>query len=176
MVNNTVYLFLVLTWRLTYFWKRGNIGKRVRWNRGLRHLCTLCIGFHENFIYTLHLCFSSDIIKWCKVFTKTYSWLQKLHDDLSHFRQAESPKSWNLGGKFLSKNYILSAKTLYTEDFSNITFNYLPENSPIFLCHFWKHKSFFTTPLIWFFLAQTLHTFYKVAHKRASFKAFHCSH
>ena len=176
MVNNTVYHFLVLTWGLTYFWKRGNIGKRMRWNRGLRHLCTLCIGFHENFIYTLHLCFSSDIIKWCKVFTKTDSWFQKLHDEFQSLQTNLKSKKLKLGGQLLSKNCILSAKTLYTEDLSNITFNYLPENSPTFLCHFWKYKSFFTTPLIWFVLAQTLHTFYKVAHKRASFQAFHCSH
>ena len=31
---------------------------------------------------------------------------------------------------FLSKKYIPLAKTLYTEDLSNITLNYLCENSP----------------------------------------------
>ena len=53
---------------------------------------------------------------------------------------------------------IHSAKTLYTEDFSNITFNYC-ENSPNSLYHFWNYKSFFKTQLVCIFLAQTLHTF-----------------
>ena len=34
---------LVLTLGLRYLWKRGNIRKWLYWNRGLRHLCMLCI-------------------------------------------------------------------------------------------------------------------------------------
>ena len=45
-----------------------------------------------------------------------------------------------LNGLRLSKKCILSAKT-YTKDLSNITFNYLCENSPNSLCHFWNHKN-----------------------------------
>ena len=56
----------------------------------------------------------------------------------------------------LPKKYIPSAKTLCTEDLSNITFNYQCEN---FLCHFQNHKSFFTAQVLSIFLAQTLHTF-----------------
>ena len=53
--------------------------------------------------------------------------------------QTSSGKSKKL--KFdglLSKRYIPSAKTLHTEDLSNINFNYLCENSPNYLCHFWN--------------------------------------
>ena len=64
-------------------------------------------------------------------------------------------------GLRLSKKYISSAKTLYTEDLLNITFNYLCENSPNDLCHFWSHKSFFMTQSIYMSLVQTLHTFHK---------------
>ena len=39
MINSTVYHLLALTWGLRYFWERGNIRKRVCWNRGFRHLC-----------------------------------------------------------------------------------------------------------------------------------------
>ena len=47
-------------------------------------------------------------------------------------------------------------------DLSNITLNYLCENSPNSLkCHFGNHKSFFTTQLLCIFLAQTLHSLYK---------------
>ena len=73
--------------------------------------------------------------------------------NLYNFRQAaESPKSWNLMGYFCPKKYIPSAKT-YTEDLSNITFNYLCEDSPNDLSHFWNHKSFFTTQPLYIFLA-----------------------
>ena len=37
----------------------------------------------------------------------------------------------------------------------------MSKDSPNYLCHFWNHKSFFTTHLLCIFLAQTLHTFYK---------------
>ena len=57
-------------------------------------------------------------------------------------------------------DYIPSDKTLYTEDLSNITFNYLCKNPPNYLCHFWNHKPFFTAQLLCIFLPQTLHTFY----------------
>ena len=84
----------------------------------------------------------------------------KNYRNLNNFRQAvESPKSWNLMG-FCPKKYIPSVKT-YTVDLSNITFNYLCVDSPNYLCHFWNHKSFFTTQLLHIFLAQTLHTFHK---------------
>ena len=63
----------------------------------------------------------------------------------------------------LSKKCVLSPKTLDTEDSSNITFNYLFENSHNYLCHFWNYKSFFTTQLLCIFLAQTLHTFNKTS-------------
>ena len=55
--------------------------------------------------------------------------------NLSNFRrEVESPKSCNSMG-FCVQKYIPSAKT-NTEDLSNITFNYLCENSLNYLCHF----------------------------------------
>ena len=44
-------------------------------------------------------------------------------------------KKLKFNGQHLSKKKIPSAKTLYTEDLSNITFNYLFENSPNSLYH-----------------------------------------
>ena len=70
-------------------------------------------------------------------------------------------KKLKLDGLLLSKKYIPSAKILYTKDLSNITFNYLCENSQNLLCHFRNHQSFFTTQIPCIFLAQTLHTFEK---------------
>ena len=67
---------------------------------------------------------------------KTDFWFQKSHDVFGQL-QTSSGKSKKLKfyGLLLSKKYFPSAKT-YTEDLSNITFNYLCEDSPIDLCHF----------------------------------------
>ena len=73
---------------------------------------------------------------------------------------------------FVQKIYIVKAKTLYAEGLSNITFNYLGENSPSYLCHFWNHKWFFTTQLLCIFLAQTLPTFYKSSPSKCKFSNF----
>ena len=76
-----------------------------------------------------------------------------------------------LNGLHLSKKYIPSAKTLYTEDLSNITFNYLCKNSPNFLCHFWNHNSFFTQ-FVCIILSQTLHTIDKNIPSKCKFSDF----
>ena len=73
-------------------------------------------------------------------------------------------------GLHLSKNSIPSSKTF--TDLSNITFNYLCENSPNSLCHFWNHKSFFTTQLVYIILVQTLHTFDKNMPSKSKFSDF----
>ena len=88
-----------------------------------------------------------------------------------------SDKQWKskklkFNGMHLSKNYIPSAKTLYTEDLSNTAFNYLCQNSPNSLCHFWNHKSFFTTQLVYIILAQTLHTSDKNIPSKCKFSDF----
>ena len=69
------------------------------------------------------------------------------------------------------------AKTLYTEDLSNITFNYLCENSPNYLRQIWSHKSYFTMQLVCIFLAQILlHTFYKSSLSTAQIKVHQIPH
>ena len=129
----------------------------------MRLIFTLCIGVSKK----THLDFYTyDITKWCKVYTKTGSWFQKSHEVFGQL-QTSSGKSKKLkfDGLLLSKKYIPSAKTLYTEDLSNITFNYLCENL-LTIFHG-------TTPL--YFLAQTLYTFYKSSpHQSANFENFHC--
>ena len=66
----------------------------------------------------------------------------------------------------LSKKYIPSAKALYTE---YLTFNYLCENSPNYLCHY---ITFYNTTPLYFFLAQTLHNFYKSSPSKCKFLDF----
>ena len=63
--------------------------------------------------------------------------LKKSHEEFGKL-QTSSGKSKKLkfDGLLLSKKYIPLAKTLYTEVIFNITFNYLCEHSPNYLCHF----------------------------------------
>ena len=104
---------------------------------------------------------------------KIDSLFEKSHEE---FRQLQTSsgksKKLILDGLLLSKKYIPAAKTLCTEDLSNITFNYLSGNSPNSSYHFWKHKSFFTTQLVCIFLAQTLHTFDKCSPSKWKFPDF----
>ena len=73
---------------------------------------------------------------------------------------------------YLSKKYIPSAKTLYTDDLSNITFNYFCKSSQNSLCHFWNHEWFFTTQLLCNFLAQTLNALNKSSPSKCKFSDF----
>ena len=96
--------------------------------------------------FTCYFYFNEDITKWCKVCTNvTNSWFLKSHEEFGK-RQASSGKYKKLkfNGLLLSKKCIPLAKT-YSDDLSNITLNYLCENSPNDLCHFQNHKLFFMT-------------------------------
>ena len=74
--------------------------------------------------------------------------------NLDNFKQAvESQKKLKFDGLFLSKKYILSTKTLYTEDLSTLL---LTICLPYSLCHFWNHEPFFKT--------QVIYTFFKLKH------------
>ena len=73
-----------------FFWKRGSVRKRVRWNRGFRHLCRLRIGVLENSMQsrTVFLLFFGNIPN------SKSSWLLNSCDLLSY-------------GSNLRKRYIL---------------------------------------------------------------------
>ena len=164
---------MVLTFGFRYFWKWGNIRKSVHWNRRLRVLSiyTLDWGF-KKIPLTLDTYVLAKVSQNGAKFRYTEANFQN-YRNLNNFQQAalESLKSWNLMD-FCQKNYILSAKTLYTVDLSNITFNYLCIDSPNYLCHFWNHKSIFTIQLLCIFLTQTLHTFHKHSSSKYKFSDF----
>ena len=68
-VSNTVYQFVGSKLRVEIFFKKIEVtSKKMRWNRSLRLLCTLCIGVSRK----LHLHFTLY-----KVYTKTDFWFQK---------------------------------------------------------------------------------------------------
>ena len=84
-------ILLALTWELRYFWKWGTI-KMMCWNRRFKHLSTLSIGVSKKFHLNFSLCFSDNIAKCCKVYTKTDSWFQKSYKGFGQF-QASSEKT-----------------------------------------------------------------------------------
>ena len=140
----------------------------VRWNRRFKHLCTLSIGVLKKSHLHFALCFSDDITKWCKVYTKLTPGFENHMRDLDNFRRAmKRPTRKSL------MDYISSAKQLYAEDLSNITFNYFCENSPNFWCHFPNHKSFSQRNSSLLFQLKQYIFSTKVAHKSTSFQTFH---
>ena len=88
--------------------------------------------------------------------------------NLDNFRQAVVQKVEIQWATFVKK-FIPSAETLYKEGLSNITINYLCENSPHSLCHFWNYMSFFTTQLVYIILAQTLYAIDKSSTSKSKF-------
>ena len=62
------------------------------------------LGFPENYIYTLHFCFRSDITKWCKIDIKTDSRFQKPHEGFGKlYTSSEKFIRLNLMGYFCPK-------------------------------------------------------------------------
>ena len=131
------------------------------------------------FSLALQLCFSLVITKWCKIYTKTDSWFQKSHEEFGQL-QTGSGKSKKLkfDGLLLSKKYICPTNTflLLKHYIQNIYLTLLSTTCvkihQIPLCHFWSHKSFFTTPLVYIILVQALYTFDKDILSKCKFLDF----
>ena len=146
MIKNTVYQFVGSTLWVRYFWE-GTSEKR-------------CIEM-EDWGFPVHLALGL-----------TDSWFQKSYEGFEQLQTSiRKSKKLKLDG-ILSKKYIPSPETLYTEDLFNITFSYFCENSPNYLCHFRTHRSFFTTQLLCIIVAQTLRTFYKSSPSKCKFSDF----
>ena len=124
-------------------------------------------------LYFILISFSWDITKWCKIYTEADSWLQKSHKKFGQLQTSSGKyKRLKFHEPFLSKRYIPSAKTLYTEDLSTLLSTTC---SPTSLHHFWDNKSFFTAKFLCIFVAQTLHFFTKLAHQSENFQTFYFS-
>ena len=162
---------LVLTSGLGHFWKRGNIRKWCVKIEDWGFSVHFVVGFHPFTLYTYVL--AKILQNGAKFIQKLTPGFKRSHEEFGQ-RQTSIGKSKKLkfGGQLLSKKYIHSPKTLYTEDLSNITFNYLSGNSPNYSCHLWNHKSFVTPNLLCIFLAQTLYTFYKGSPSECKFSDF----
>ena len=127
-------------------------------------LCKLCIGVSRKFHLHFTLIF---YLRYYKMVQNLYkNWLLVLK--ITRGVWTSSYKQWKVQkvelwwvNYFCPKYTCCSAKTLYTQDLSNVPFNYLCEKPQNYLCHFWNHKSYFTTQLLSILLAQKLHTFYK---------------
>ena len=171
-----VTILLVLTWGLRYFWKRGASEKGCVEIEDCGTSVHFVLGFQENSIYTLHLRFSYDITKWCKVYTKTNSWFQKSHEEFGQLQKnCGSPKVEIRWATFVQKNTFLQLKHdiqgIYLTLLST-TYESSCENSTNSSCHFWTHQSFFMTQLLGICLAQIPHTFYKSNLSKCKFSDF----
>ena len=116
---------LVLTWELQIFLKKREHQKKDALKQKI-----------EASWYALYWDFKKiPFTLWTYVLAKI---LQNNAKSMQNLAPKCSGKSKRLkfDGLLLSKKYMPSAKTLYTEDLSNITFNYFCENSPNYLCHF----------------------------------------
>ena len=138
MVNNTVYQFLGSKLGVEIFLKKREHKKRVHWNRRLRLPCTLCIWVSRKSHLNFTLMFQ---LRYYKMVQSLYkNWL--LVSNITWGIWTTWDQQWKVQKVeiyTLYKIYIPSAKTLYTEDICN------------FSCHFWNHKSFFTTQILCIF-------------------------
>ena len=168
MVKTLFTIFLVLTSGFRYFWKWWNIRKKGALKSKIEaSVYPLNWGFKKIFIYTMHL--AAKVLqndaksRYTKAGFKTK--ITGIWTTLDKQWKVQKVEIW---WAFLQKNTFLQLKDYIqwiclTLDIQQIcfTFNYFCVDSPNRLCHFWNHKSFFTTHLLCIFLAQTLHTFYK---------------
>ena len=135
----------------------------------MRLLCTLCIGLSRKFHVHFTIMFWLRYYKMVQILYKNWLLVSKIAWGI----WTTSDKQWKVQKveirwvTFVQK--IHSTKTLYTEDSSNITFNYLRKSSSNSSCHFWNQKSFFATQLVCIIPVQTLHTFYKSSPSKCKF-------
>ena len=122
------------------------------------------LGFQENSICTLHFTLMSYLkdYKMLQILNKNWLLVSKITWRIGKF-QTSNGKSKKLksNGLLLSKKYIPSAKTLYTEDLSNITVIFET-----------KRTKNHTTQLLFIFSGQALHTFYKSSPLKCKFSDF----
>ena len=135
-VNNTVYQFLSSNQGVEIFLKKRKHQKKGALKSKIEaSLYTFYWGF-KKIAFKLYTYVLANTTKRCKVYTKTDSWFQKWHEEFGQLQTCSGKsKQLKFDGLLLSKKYISSAKTLYTDDLFD------------FSCHFWNHKSFFTTQL-----------------------------
>ena len=117
------------------------------WKRRLRNTYSLYWGF-KKITFSLFTYVLTKILQNGATFTQKLTLgFKNYMRNLENIRQAlESPKNWNLMGYInLSKKYIPSAKTLYTE---GLTFKVLLWKLTNYLCHY--NIFLDTTPLSFF--------------------------
>ena len=147
MVNNTVYQFLGSSLGVEIFLKNREHQKKGALKQRIEgSLYTLYSGF-KKIPFKLYTYVLAQILQ------NGAKFIQKLtpgfKNHMRNFGQLQTCTGKSKKLKFdrllLFKKYIPSVKTLYTED---LTFNYLCENSPNYLCHYIIFHD--TTPLYFF--------------------------
>ena len=154
---------------MRYFWKsEKGFAEIENWDFPVHFV----LGFQENSNYTL----AKILLNGTKVIQKLTSSFKNHMKNLDNsIKVVESPKILNLMCYFCQKNPFFQLKHY----FQGIYLTLLSTNSMkihqspylIFetISYFSRHNSSV------FFLAQILHTFFKVAHQNTNFQAFYCS-
>ena len=163
---------------LRYFWKRGNIRKRVCWYRRLRLLFTLCIRVSRKSYLHLFFQLRYYIQNGAKFLQKLTPGFKNHMRNLDNFTQAvESPELKFDGLHFCPKNTFLQLEhympkiyliLLSTTCVKIHQITYFILLKP-YIIHFSQHSS-----SVFFWLKDYILST-KVAHQSANFKAFHCS-
>ena len=138
------------------------------WNRRLlctlRFLCTLCIGFQEDSIYTLQLYLARLLLNGPKLIQKLTPGFKNHMRILDNFIQAvERSKRWNSISYFCRKNIFFQLKH-YIQGIHLTLFS--------LTCVKVHQIPYVITQLLCIFLAQTLHTFYKNSPIKCKFLDF----
>ena len=121
----------------------------------------------------LHLCPSYVITNMAKFIQKLTPGFKNQMRNWDNFRKAvESPKSWNSMGCNCLKTTFLQLKHYTQNIYLTLLSTTCVKIHQIPLCHFWSHKSFFTTPLVYIILVQTLYTFDKDILSKCKFLDF----
>ena len=121
----------------------------------------------------LHLCPSYVITNMAKFIQKVTPGFKNQMRNWDNFRIAvESPKSWNSMGYNCLKTTFLQLKHYTQNIYLTLLSTTCVKIHQIPLCHFWSQKSFFTTPLVYVILVQTLYTFDKDIPSKCKFLDF----
>ena len=130
------------------------------------------LAFWENYIYTLHLCFSQDMLNTTKFIQKLTPGFKNLMRNLNNFRQAvESTKTWNMM-RFCPKHTFLQLKHYIQRIYLSLMWSNCVKIHQITFVILETISHF--SQLLCIFLVHYVSST-KVAHQSANFQTFHCS-
>ena len=167
---------LVQTWGLRYFWKTGNIRKKVCWNRRLRLLCTLYIGvlrkFNLHFILMFWLRYYKMVPSLCKnwLLVSKITWgIRTISDKQWKVQKVEFWWATFVQKIICPKNTFLQIKHYIQKIYLTLLSTNCVKIHQITYVIFETISYFSQHNFSLFFLAQTLHTFCRSSSSECKF-------